>query len=237
MILNRGSTAERSRLSKIIDGPQLELGPGTYSGCCCHFTRSNSLPSGSVNVVCDTQALGLWRRGALGELRATLIAQDVLVAGTAGGIYDDDLFAHEYGQATAFIPYVGEIRAIGRVYPTVIPAAELAFVTNQWPFHELDLSYGALATHVARHELGVDGPIREYYTVADPTRRTVRRGRPRSDYPYSPRGSKRELRTHTRAFGAGHRSPRSPANPFDTRAPDSARFARNARALRRCAIP
>ncbi len=35
-------------------GPRLALGPGTYSGCCCHLTRSNSLPSGSANVVCDT---------------------------------------------------------------------------------------------------------------------------------------------------------------------------------------
>jgi hypothetical protein len=35
-------------------GPQLVLGLGSYSGCCCHITRSNSLPSGSANVVCLT---------------------------------------------------------------------------------------------------------------------------------------------------------------------------------------
>jgi hypothetical protein len=35
-------------------GPQLVPGLGAYSGCCCHITRSNSLPSGSANVVCRT---------------------------------------------------------------------------------------------------------------------------------------------------------------------------------------
>ena len=28
------------------------------------------------------------------------------------------------------------------------------------------MAYGALAAYVERHELGVDGAIREYYTVA-----------------------------------------------------------------------
>ncbi len=50
---------------------------------------------------------------------------------------------------------------------TVIPAAELALVTHHGPIEGLDLAYGALAAHVARHEIGVAGPIREYYTVAD----------------------------------------------------------------------
>jgi effector-binding domain-containing protein len=78
-----------------------------------------------------------------------------------------DLFANERGQATVFIPYIGEIQAIGRVRPTVVPAAELASVTHHGPVDGLDLAYGALAAHIARHELGVAGPIREYYTVAD----------------------------------------------------------------------
>ena len=31
------------------------------------------------------------------------------------------------------------------------------------PDDSIDLAYGALATHVTRHALAVDGPIREYY--------------------------------------------------------------------------
>ncbi len=124
-------------------------------------------PAAAITESVEINGLGLWLRGALGELRATLTGQDVLVTGPAGGIYDDDLFANEHGQTTVFIPYVGEIQAIGRVRPTVVPAAELASVTHHGPVEGLDLAYGALAAHVARHELGVAGPIREYYTVAD----------------------------------------------------------------------
>jgi DNA-binding transcriptional MerR regulator len=129
--------------------------------------KVQATPAASISEMVEIAGLGLWLRGALGELRATLTAQDVLVAGPAGGIYDDDLFANERGQGTVFIPCVGELQAVGRVRFTVIPAAELAIVIHHGGVEGLDLAYGALAAHVARHELGVDGPIREYYTVAD----------------------------------------------------------------------
>jgi DNA-binding transcriptional MerR regulator len=144
----------------------LNGGPGGQSLSVTHRSVE-ATPAAAITETVEIKGLGLWLRGALGELRATLIAQDVLIAGPAGGIYDDDLFANEQGQTTVFIPYIGEIQAIGRVRPAVIPAAELASVTHQGPVEGLDLAYGALAAHVARHELGVAGPIREYYTVAD----------------------------------------------------------------------
>jgi effector-binding domain-containing protein len=141
-------------------GPEDQALPVTH-------TSVGATPAASISETVEIDGLGLWLRGALGELRATLTAQDVLVAGPAGGIYDDDLFANERGQGTVFIPCVGELQAVGRVRFTVIPAAELATVTHHGSVEGLDLAYGALAAHVARHELGVDGPIREYYTVAD----------------------------------------------------------------------
>ena len=64
-------------------------------------------------------------------------------------------------------PCVGDVRGVGRVKFTVIPAVELATVTHHGTIERPDLAYGALAAHVARNEIGVDGPIREYYTVAD----------------------------------------------------------------------
>jgi DNA-binding transcriptional MerR regulator len=124
-------------------------------------------PAAAISEPVEVAGLGLWLRGALGELRAALTAQDLLIAGPAGGIYDDDLFTNERGQATVFIPCVGELEAVGRVNFTVIPAVELALVTHHGSVAGLDLAYGALAAHVARHEIGVAGPIREYYTVAE----------------------------------------------------------------------
>ena len=148
-------------LRNLLDG-----GPGGQSLSVTHRSVEATRAAAITETV-QIKGLGLWLRGALGELRATLTAHDVLVVGPAGGIYDDDLFANEHGQATVFIPYIGEIQAVGRVRPTVIPAAELASVTHHGPVEGLDLAYGTLAAHVARHELGVAGPIREYYAVAD----------------------------------------------------------------------
>ena len=148
-------------LRSLLDGGSEDQGhPVTHKNV-------DATPAASISETVEIEGLGLWVRGALGELRATLTAQDVLVAGPAGGIYDDDLFANERGQGTVFIPCVGELKSVGRVRFTVIPAAELATVTHHGTLEGLDLAYGALAAHVARHELGVDGPIREYYTVAD----------------------------------------------------------------------
>jgi DNA-binding transcriptional MerR regulator len=131
------------------------------------YRNVEATPAASISETIEIASLGLWLRGALGELRANLTGQDVLMAGPAGGIYDCDLYATERGQATVFIPSVGELQAAGRVKFTVIPAVELAIVTHRGSVEELDLAYGALAAHVAHHEIGVDGPIREYYTVAD----------------------------------------------------------------------
>ena len=131
------------------------------------YRNVEATPAASISETIEIAGLGLWLRGALGELRATLTAQDVLMAGPAGGIYNCDLYANESGQATAFVPCVGELQAVGRVKFTVIPAVELAIVTHHGSVDGLDLAYGALAAHVARHEIGVDGPIRESYAVAD----------------------------------------------------------------------
>ncbi len=62
----------------------------------------------------------LWYQGALGELGATLAAQDMAPTGPAGGIFANELFAEERGQATIFVPCQPPPRAMGRVTATVI---------------------------------------------------------------------------------------------------------------------
>src|SRR5262245_34419291 len=69
-------------------------------------------------------------------------------------------------QRSSFPPSVSS-RPWGVSTFTVIPAVELAIVTHHGAIDGLDLAYGALAAHVARNAIGVDGPMREYYTVAD----------------------------------------------------------------------
>jgi DNA-binding transcriptional MerR regulator len=114
----------------------------------------------------DTNA---WLLGALAELNATLRGQDLQATGPVGGIFSDELFTDARGEATLFVPCAGQLNPVGRVETTIIPAVELATIVHVGPHADIDRSYGALATYVADHALGVPGPIREYY-LTDLTR-------------------------------------------------------------------
>ena len=114
----------------------------------------------------ETRHIGPWYQGALGELYATLSAQGLALAGVAGGVYADELFADERGEATVYLPIDGEVQELGRVRQRELPAVELAVVTHDGPDGGVDRAYGALAAYVTRHALAVAGPIREFYPVS-----------------------------------------------------------------------
>jgi DNA-binding transcriptional MerR regulator len=147
-------------LRGLLEGPTFSQESGIT------FRRVDATPAAAISEVVSIDEIAAWYQGALGELHATLAAQDLLEAGAPGGIYDDDLFANERGRATIFIPCAGEIRATGRVDFTVVPAVELATIVHAGSHRDIDRAYGTLAAYVARHALTVDGPIREYYLVA-----------------------------------------------------------------------
>jgi effector-binding domain-containing protein len=104
-------------------------------------------------------------QGALGELFATAAAQGLKPTGPPGGVYAAELFHHGTGVATVFVPVAADPEPSGRVRPAVIPAVELAVIVHRGDHSAIDRSYGALAEHVARRALAVDGPTREYYLV------------------------------------------------------------------------
>ena len=114
----------------------------------------------------ETRHIGPWYQGALGELYATLSAQGLAPAGVAGGVYADELFADERGEATVYLPIAGDVQELGRVRQRELPAVELAVVTHAGPDEGVDRAYGALAAYVTRHALAVAGPIREFYPVS-----------------------------------------------------------------------
>jgi len=120
-------------------------------------------PAAAISEIVEIDDLALWFEGAFGEIYATLAAQDATPDGPGGGIYANELFAQESGEATVFVPCSAPFRPSGRVEPLVIPGVELAITLHAGPHANADRSYGALATYVADHALGVDGPIREYY--------------------------------------------------------------------------
>jgi DNA-binding transcriptional MerR regulator len=127
--------------------------------------RLQVTPAAAISAVVDAEDSGTWFQGALGELHATLAAQNVQADGPAGGIFADDLFTHHRGQATIFVPCGTPVRPVGRVTRLEVPAVELAVIEHSGPPSEVDRAYGTLAAYVARHALAVEGPIREYYLV------------------------------------------------------------------------
>jgi DNA-binding transcriptional MerR regulator len=106
-----------------------------------------------------------WWAGAFQELYSVLASAGVAQSGPAGALYSNELFELELGDVVAFVPVSDHVVASGRVTEFEVPAAELAISLHAGPFGDLDQTYGALGTYVAERELGVDGPIREYYLV------------------------------------------------------------------------
>ena len=128
--------------------------------------RMLATPSAAVTEVIDVRDASGWYQGALGELHALLAAQKISPAGPGGAIYANDLFTHERGQATVFVPCDQTVRATGRVSAVVVPEVELAVTVHSGPHSsEIDRAYGALATYVTDHALAIEGPIREYYLM------------------------------------------------------------------------
>jgi DNA-binding transcriptional MerR regulator len=124
-----------------------------------------AVTAAAITGVVSAEDSAAWLQGALGELHATLTAQGAGAGGPAGGIFADELFTRHRGQATIYVPCDGPVRPMGRVAALRVPAAELAVIEHRGPPDEVDRAYGTLASYVARHELAVDGPIREYYLV------------------------------------------------------------------------
>ncbi len=125
-----------------------------------------TVPATSAAGIHDTvnlEDLLPWYHGAIGELYASVAAQGLRPSGPSGGLFSSDIFQHERGEATLFVPVNGDLRPIGRVTSLVVPAAELAVTVHCGDHTDIDVTYGALGSYVTEHALGVDGPVREYY--------------------------------------------------------------------------
>jgi DNA-binding transcriptional MerR regulator len=141
--------------------PPLDASPVMIS-----HRRMAATPAAAVSEVIDVRDATGWYQGALGELYALLSAQKIAPTGPGGAIYANDLFTHERGEATVFVPSGDQVRATGRVNALVVPEVELALTTHLGSHNsEIDRAYGSLGAYVAEHALAVEGPIREYYVV------------------------------------------------------------------------
>jgi effector-binding domain-containing protein len=122
-----------------------------------------AVPSIAVHAEVERDDLPAWFQGAIAELREVVRAGKLDQTGPPGGLYGFDVFARDRGPATVFIPVSGLVQPIGRVTEYAVPAAELVVIRHHGPHDDVDLAYGALGDYATRHEISVDGPLREYY--------------------------------------------------------------------------
>ena len=106
-----------------------------------------------------------WWDEAFRELDTAVAAAPVPPAGPRAALYPAEFFQLEAGEITAYVPVTGEVRPAGRAAMVDIPAAELAVAVHKGAMADLDQTYGALGTYVARRGIGAGGPIREHYLV------------------------------------------------------------------------
>ncbi|MGH7175336.1 MAG: MerR family transcriptional regulator, partial [Minisyncoccia bacterium] len=140
--------------------------PNNATPVAIEHRRIPATPAAAVREIIDVKDASAWYQGALGELYALLTAQKLAPTGSGGAMYANDLFTHERGEATVFVPCVESARETGRVTALVVPAVEVAVTVHLGPHNgEIDRAYGSLATYVTDHALAVEGPIREYYVI------------------------------------------------------------------------
>jgi DNA-binding transcriptional MerR regulator len=146
-----------SSLRSLLDGPSPALD--------VRHRSEPALEAVAIAEVVGLVDLGSWFQGALGELDATVAAQNRRVTGSPGALIADEFFSEEFGEVTVFVPVEGSVRPVGRVSPMSVPAAELATIVHEGSHDDVDRAYGALAAYVAERALAVDGPVRERYLV------------------------------------------------------------------------
>jgi len=115
-----------------------------------------------------------WCATTFARLDHALAEQGVRPAGPAGALYSQEFFEQAGGRIVAFVPTREPMDGCEGLDTFSVPEALLAVAVHRGPFDELDRTYGALGTHVARNGLAAPGPVREHYLVTpidtdDPT--------------------------------------------------------------------
>jgi DNA-binding transcriptional MerR regulator len=112
-------------------------------------------PAVAVHATVDRDRLIEFWQEAVDELRATVTAGQLVSTGALGAMFAFDVFEHDRGEVTVFLPVEDG--------PFAVPPAELAVIRYRGAHDDVDLDYSALGSYATRHEISVDSPLREYY--------------------------------------------------------------------------
>ncbi len=123
-------------------------------------------------------AMAGWTAPAYAAIDAAVRAVGAEQSGAHGALFYPDLFEREQGTLVAYVPVaerpapgaVAELTGDGdgsvEVRPMRLRETEVAVMVHEGTCADIDWTYGALGSFVARRALGVDGPIRETFVVS-----------------------------------------------------------------------
>ena len=123
-------------------------------------------------------AMAGWTAPAYAALDAALRTVGAEQSGAHGALFYPDLFEREQGTLVAYVPVAerpepGVLAALAdrggasvEVRPMHLRETEVAVMVHRGTCADIDWTYGALGSYVARRALGVDGPIRETFVVS-----------------------------------------------------------------------
>jgi DNA-binding transcriptional MerR regulator len=143
-----------------------------------------TIPPVTALVIAETVTMADvmdWAAMAISDLSTALRLTGLTQAGALGALFPTEFFEVEHSSLTLFLPVpahgarvsaavnaaasagFGSAFGADRVRLTEIPGIEAAVAVHDGPSEDIDRTYGALGTVVAKRSIGVDGPIREYY--------------------------------------------------------------------------
>ena len=108
-----------------------------------------------------------WFRDALAGLRATAIAAGLERSGPTGGLYDDELFTQDAGNARVYLPVRLSPALDGTGARWELPAGRFAVALHSGPHRDVDRTYADLGTYAGAQGRDGTGPVRERY-LTDP---------------------------------------------------------------------
>jgi len=109
-----------------------------------------------------------WSIEAFADLSAVVASAGFVRAGPTGSQFSNEYFEQGIGDVAAFVALEGRVgpEAMGAEVLRLSGGAH-ATTIHCGTYEDLDLTYGALGSHVAEKQIGAPGPITEFY-VAGP---------------------------------------------------------------------
>jgi DNA-binding transcriptional MerR regulator/effector-binding domain-containing protein len=107
--------------------------------------------------------IAAWWWESLHALPAIAARAGLRPSGPPGGLYDDDLFAQDEGEARVYLPVHDAPALADTGARWDLPAGRFAVARFQGPHGDSDRTYAALGTYAAQAGRDGTGPVREHY--------------------------------------------------------------------------